>query len=156
MSLSDYEHVRSVAQRMDRWDAVRSEIHDQLHEQNQYALLTRIHLENNDVESALQTVQKDGSSGRYGGASLKMDVAEAAEDEYPEAAIELYTKRGRSLIADRGRGNYRQAAELFQRVKALYDQHEPGAWDDVLEALYDDELHRLPAARDEFEKADLL
>jgi len=154
--LSDYEHVRSVAQRMDRWDEVRSEIHDQLHEQNQYALLTRIHLENGDVESALQTVQKSGSSRRYGGASLKMDVAKAAEDEYPEEAIELYTKRGRSLIANRGRGNYRQAAELFQRVKALYDQHEPGAWDDVLEALYDDELHRLPAARDEFGKAGLL
>jgi len=155
-SLSAYKQVRSVAQRMNRWDEVRSEIYDQLHEQGQYALLTRIHLENDDVESALQTVQKSGSSRRYGGASLKMDVAEAAEDEYPEEAIQLYTKRGRSLIADRGRGNYRQAAELFQRVKALYDQHEPGAWNDVLEALYDDELHRLPAARDEFEKADLL
>jgi hypothetical protein len=155
--LSDYEHVRSVAQRMDRWDEVRSEIHDQLHEQSQYSFLTRLHLENGDVGAALNTVAKVDSGSRLSSnTSLKMDVAEAAEDEYPEAAIRIYTERGRSLIADRGRGNYRQAAEHFQRVKALYDQHEPGAWEDVLDALYDDELHRLPAARDEFDKADLL
>ncbi|MFB6231157.1 MAG: SWIM zinc finger domain-containing protein [Salinibacter sp.] len=156
-SLSAYKQARSVAQRMDRWDEVRSELHDQLREQGQYRLLTRIHLDNGDVEAALNAVAKINSTSRLSsGASLKMDVAEAAEDEYPEEAIELYRQRGRSLIADRGRGNYRQAAELFQRVKSLYEQHKPGVWDDVLDALYDDELHRLPAAQDEFEKAGLL
>jgi len=156
-SLSAYKQVRSVAQRMDRWDEVRSELHEQLRERGQYRLLTRIHLNNGDVESALNTVPKVDSTSRLSsGASLKMDVAEAAEDEYPVEAIELYTKRGRSLIADRGRGNYQQAADLFQRVKDLYDRHDPGAFSDVLDALYDDELHRLPAAQDEFEKAGLL
>jgi uncharacterized Zn finger protein len=83
-------------------------------------------------------------------------VAEAAEDEYSDEAIRLYTERGRSLIEERGRENYRQAANYFQRVKALYDEHQPGAWAGVIDTLYDDELHRLPAARDEFEKAGLL
>jgi uncharacterized Zn finger protein len=83
-------------------------------------------------------------------------VAEAAEEEYPEEAIQLYTERGRSLIAERGRDNYREAAKYFQRVKILYDRTQPGAFSDVLEVLYDDELHCLPATRDEFEKADLL
>jgi uncharacterized Zn finger protein len=83
-------------------------------------------------------------------------VAEAAEEDYPDEAIRLYTERGRSLIEDRGRENYRQAATYFQRVKALYDEHQPDAWADVIDTLYDDELHRLPAARDEFEKAGLM
>jgi hypothetical protein len=29
-------------------------------------------------------------------------------------------------------------------------------WTDVIDTLVDDELHRLPAARDEFQQADLL
>ena len=77
-------------------------------------------------------------------------------EEDPEEAIHLYTERGRSLIAERGRDNYREAAKYFQRVKALYERTQPGAFSDLLEALYDDELYRLPAARDEFEQAGLL
>jgi len=156
-SMSAYEKLRSVARKLDRWDEVRADLHDQLREQGNHTFLTRLHLENGNVESALNTVAKVDSTSRLSSStSLKMDVAEAAEDEYPEAAIRIYAERGRSLIADRGRGNYRQAAELFQRVKDLYDQHGPGAFSDVLDALYDDELHRLPAAQDEFEKAGLL
>lgn len=153
-----YERVRTVAQQMDRWDEVHSEIHDQLREQGNYGLLTRLHLADDDVEAALETVPKADSSfsWSYNRSSLSIDVAEAAEEDHPDEAIQLYTERGRSLIAERGRDNYRTAATLFQRVKALYDRTQPGAWSDVLDALYDDELHRLPAARDEFQKADLL
>lgn len=32
----------------------------------------------------------------------------------------------------------------------------PDAWETYIDQLYDDELHRLRAARDEFEKRDLL
>jgi uncharacterized Zn finger protein len=153
-----YERLRTVARHPDRWDAVQAEIHDQLREQDDYGLLTRLHLANDNIEAALEILPKaDASfSWSYDRSPLPIAVAEAAEDEYPDEAIRIYTERGRSLIAERGRDNYQDAAELFQRVKALYDRTQPGAWDDVLEALYDDELHRLPAARDEFEKADLL
>jgi uncharacterized Zn finger protein len=156
-SMTAYEDLRSVAQKLNRWDQVRADLHDRLREQGNYTFLIRLHLANSDVEAALNTMAKvDPGSRLSSSTSLKMDVAEAAEDEYPEEAIRIYAERGRSLIADRGRGNYRQAAELFQRVKDLYDQHELGPFSDVLDALYDNELHRLPAARDEFEKAGLL
>jgi uncharacterized Zn finger protein len=157
-SESAYQDLKSVAQDAGRWPEVQSEIHEQLREDANYALLTRLHLADDDVEAALETVDKaDRSfSWSYNRSRLQIQVAEAAEEEYPEEAIDLYIDRGLSLIAERGRKNYRQAAEYFQRVKALYDQHQPGAWADVLEALYDDELHRLPAARDEFEKAGLM
>ncbi|MFB6278528.1 MAG: SWIM zinc finger domain-containing protein [Salinibacter sp.] len=155
---SAYRDLQSVAQEAGRWPEVQSDIHDQLREQDDYGLLTRLHLANDNIEAALEILPKaDASfSWSYNRSPLPIAVAEAAEDEYPDEAIRIYTERGRSLIAERGRDNYQDAAELFQRVKALYDQHQPGAWDDVLEALYDDELHRLPAARDEFEQADLL
>jgi len=157
-SESAYERLRAVARRLDRWDEVQTQIHDQLREQGNYALKTRLHLADDDVEAALETVPKADSSfsWHYSRSPLPIAVAEAAEEEYPEEAIQLYTERGRSLIAERGRDNYREAAKYFQRVKTLYDRTQPGAFSDVLEALYDDELHRLPAARDEFEKADLL
>jgi len=155
---SAYERLRTAAQRLDRWDEVRTDLHAQLRDEGNYALLTRLHLADDNVEAALETVPKadQSFSWHYSRSPLPIQVAEAAEEEYPEEAIQLYTERGRSLIAERGRDNYRDAAELFQRVKTLYDRTQPGAFSDVLEALYDDELHRLPAARDEFEKADLL
>jgi len=157
-SESAYERLRSVAQQLDRWDEVQTDLHEQLRDEGNYALLTRLHLADDNVEAALETVPKADKSfsWHYSRSPLPIQVAEAAEEEYPDEAIQLYTKRGRSLIAERGRDNYRDAAKLFQRVKTLYDRTQPGAWSDVLEALYDDELHRLPAARDEFEKADLL
>jgi len=155
---SAYDHLRSVAQDAGQWPEVQSDIHEQLRDDGNYALLTRLHLADGDVGAALETVDEaDRSfSWAYNRSRLQIAVAEAAEEEYPDEAIRLYTDRGRSLIAERGRDNYRQAAEYFQRVKALYDEHQPGAWSDVIDALYDDELHRLPAARDEFEKAGLM
>lgn len=141
---------------MDQWDDIRSEIRDQLRDEGNYALLTRLHLAI-DVAAALEILPKADSSfsWHYRRSPLPIPVAEAAEEEHPEEAIRIYTERGRSLIAQRGRENDRDAAELFQRIKALYDRTQPGAFTDALEALYD-ELHRLPAARNEFEKADLL
>lgn len=152
-----YEPLRPLAQDLDRWDEVQSEIHEQLREQGAHALLTRLHLTDHDVGDALKTVRRTGTSSRYGGATLAMKVAEAAEDEYPDEAIELYRERARTLIADRGRDNYAQAATYMKRVKTLLereDRHD--TWKDRIEQLVDDELHRLPAGRDEFQKADLL
>jgi len=157
-SESAYEHLNIAAQRLGQWPDVQSDLHEHLREEGEYALLTRVHLADGDVEAALDTVDEADRSVTWGRnrSRLQIQVAEAAEDEYPDEAIRLYTERARSLIEDRGRENYRQAANYFQRVKALYDEHQPGAWADVIDTLYDDELHRLPAARDEFEKAGLL
>ena len=91
------------------------------------------------------------------GVSLLTEVADAAHDAHPDAAIALYEECAHRLIADRGRSNYRTAADLLVKARDLYEQqNEPDAWESFLDALYDDELHRLPAARDEFEKRDLL
>jgi uncharacterized Zn finger protein len=157
-SESTYQRLRADAQAVGTWDTVQSDVLDRLRENGDYALLTRLHLSDGDVQAALQTVDKVGSSPwQYGGASLRMNVADAAEETHPDEAIRLYTDRARSLIEQRGRSNYADAGDLLARVKTLYDRMDDlDAWQSFFDALYDDELHRLPAAQDEFEKRDLL
>lgn len=153
-----YEDLKSTAQALGKWDAVRSDIHDRLRENGDYALLTRLHLANDDVEAALDTVKHTASLSRRSTlTSLSLTVAEAAEEDHPKDAIQLYTTRAHALIDDRGRSNYAEAGDLLLRVKALYDRMDAlDEWQSFLDTLYNDELHRLPAAQDEFEKRDLL
>ncbi len=157
-SESAYEDLKSTAQALGQWDTVRAEIHDRLREQGDYALLTRLHLANDDVDAALDTVKHTSfSSWSSISTPLSLTVAEAAEDDHPKDAIRIYTDRAEHLIDERGRSNYADAADLLVRVRALYDRlNDTDAWDAYIDQLYDDELHRLPAAQDEFEKRDLL
>ena len=91
------------------------------------------------------------------GVSLLTEVADAARDAHPDAAIALYEECAHRLIADRGRSNYRTAADLLVKARDLYEKRDGlDTWQSFINALYDDELHRLTAARDEFEKRDLL
>jgi uncharacterized Zn finger protein len=157
-STQRYETLRAIAQELDRWDAVQASVHDELRDRDAFATLTRMHLNDGDVGRALDTHRNAGDgSWRYSGVSLTLNVAEAAEDDHPDDAIRLYRKRARALIDQRGRDNYADAARLMQRVKALYERmNQSDVWTDVIDTLVDDELHRLPAARDEFQQADLL
>ena len=84
-------------------------------------------------------------------------MAQAAGEARPEGAARIYDQLARGLIEDRGRKNYAEAASFMSRAKALFERKDrPGDWTDLIDQLYDDELYRLPAARDEFEKAGLL
>jgi uncharacterized Zn finger protein len=84
-------------------------------------------------------------------------VADAVRERRPDAAIALYEECARRRVAERGRSNYAEAADLLTKARALYeDTGRPEAAAAFLDDLYDEELHRLPAARDEFEKAGLL
>lgn len=156
-SPSAYRTVRALAQDLDRWDERRNAIHSELERRDHHGLLVRLHLVDDDVKAALDRLPRAGGDWRYGGRSLRVDVAQAAEDEHPESAIDIYHTRARSLIEQRGRSNYSDAADLMQRVKVLCKQHDwTDEWQDMIDRLVEDELHRLPAGRDEFQKAGLL
>jgi uncharacterized Zn finger protein len=76
---------------------------------------------------------------------------------HPDAAVALYEESARDLIDQRGRSNYADAADILTRAKHVYEATDAfDRWDNTLDSLYDEELHRLPAARDEFEKAGLM
>src|SRR5436305_14186000 len=57
-------------------------------------------------------------------------VAEAAEESYPDEAIRLYKSVVQRLIDGRGRENYQQATGYLIRVRRLYQkQGRESEWD---------------------------
>jgi uncharacterized Zn finger protein len=65
-----------------------------------------------------------GYGYRAGGAPshYQAQVAEAAEESYPDEAIRLYKIVVQRLIDGRGRENYQQATGYLARVRRLYQK----------------------------------
>ena len=151
-NVQEYETLRSIAQDLGCWEAEQSEIHNKLRGSSRVDSLARFHLSDGDIGDAVDLASREAISP-----SMQIRVASAAEDEYPEDAIDLYEREARRLIKGRGRGNYASAAKMMERAKALYESlGYDTLWEDTIEKLVEDQLHRLPAARDEFQKAGLL
>ena len=158
-SIETYEQVRRAAEPLEQWEDVRADLLEHLREAARPTLRVQIHLHEDDPESALDLVEPFAAQARTWafGVSFLSSVADAVAASHSEAATALYEECARRLIEERGRSNYAEAARLLRRARDLYEQRDEQAeWTAVLDALYDEELHRLPAARDEFEKADLL
>jgi uncharacterized Zn finger protein len=162
-SAGGFARVKEYAQTLGRWDTVRSQLLDRLHQDDQHGVLTRIYLNEGDVAEALETLRQQRAEGTPSGPfwsarsvpALMVEVAEAAEEEHPREAIRLYRERAEALIDQRGRGNYAEAARYLQRVKALHEQlDEMEAWTTLIEEVRDQDPH-LPAMTDEFNKAGL-
>ena len=160
--MSSYEPVRTAAKALDRWDAVRRTLLEGLRQQERYSTLTEIYLAENEIDKALETVhlkpQRARRFGFYGygpDASLKIRVAEAAEKSHPHDAIDIYLNVVLRLIEQRGRGNYAQAAEYLKRIQTAYlGLNEPERWQ-LLIAEIRESNKRLPALKDELNKAKL-
>jgi len=158
-SADAYDRVKAAAQALDCWPDVRTELFAFLDETQRPFLRVRLHLHDQHAEAALHVVEPFAGTDRATpfGVSLLAEVADAVRETHPDAATALYEECARRLIADRGRPNYRTAADLLVKAKALYAKNDDlDAWQSFLDALHDDELHRLPAARDEFADAGLL
>ena len=60
---------------------------------------------------------------------MALEVANAAEETRPRAALELYQQHAESLIAQQGRQNYQQACRYLATVRRLYERlGESEAW----------------------------
>ena len=159
-----YQELRELAQPLGRWNDLRANILSRLANEGQYDLLTEVYLEEKEIDLALKVVEQTRSSGRgpgWGwmyarvGRSLRMRVARAAEETRPREAIRLYTEAIERLIAARGRGNYIEAAQHLVRVRDLYHRlGEPGTWQTLIADLRE-QNRRLPALKDELNKAGL-
>lgn len=148
-NLENYRNLRVSAQRLEQWDSLRPGLVQKLEADQYWELVIEIALEERDVPRALECLPRE----RWGRQDLR--VARAAERDYPYAAIEIYNRLSDQLIADRGRGNYQEAATMLQRVKELYlQQGTPTEWDHFLTELRQRHA-RLPALMDELDKADL-
>jgi uncharacterized Zn finger protein len=153
-----YQEMRDLARSLGRWDEVRTATLARLTDGERYHLLTGIYLEEREVDRALESLEKIGMS-RWGWAlastQLRIQVARAAEEDRPREAIRLYRETVEQLIAARGRGKYAEAAGYLIRVRELYQRLEEGeAWQTLISNLRD-RNRRLPALKDELNKAEL-
>ena len=127
--LAYYQEIRLLAKVLNRWDNLRPILIAQLKKAGQTYLLIQIALDEKDVEEALVLLKTDqGNAGGYsyspfyGGPSLDIEVARAAEETFPRNAIEIYQRRIDRLISQRVRDSYKQAAQYLVRVRDLFNK----------------------------------
>jgi hypothetical protein len=113
------------------WSGLRPRLIQTLEQQNHWAALVSVYLDEGEVGQALAALakmeQQPGPSlSRYGyhaaPGHYHIQVAKAAEKHYPDEAIRLYKSVVQKLIDGRGRENYQQAVDYLSRVKQLYQK----------------------------------
>jgi uncharacterized Zn finger protein len=153
-----YQEMRELARPLGRWDDLRAAVLARLADEGRFGLSTEIYLEEGEIDRALEIVEQPGAP-KWGwaraGSPLRIRVAEAAEESRPQAAIRIYREAIERLIAARGRGNYAAAARHLIRVRDLYRRlGEAATWETLIADLRE-QNRRLPALRDELNKAGL-
>lgn len=130
-ALAYYQEIRQLARELDRWETVRAQLIDYLEKSQHASLLIQIALDEADIDKAIEMVKSEqkrrenyrygfGYSYGYGTNSIALEVAKAAEQSRPRAALEIYQQVAERLIDQRGRGNYQEACNYLTRVRELY------------------------------------
>jgi len=161
-SLDIYQELQKLASPLRQWDALRAQTLERLAQDPRYgSLLVECYLFENEVELALQALKqaeqnKAATWGTYGyDVPLRIRVAQAAEKDFPGAAIDLYMRTIVSLIDTRGRNNYRTAAQYLLRVRELYKRlGDPGRFTSLMQNLRDSNKN-LRALKEELNQAGL-
>jgi catechol 2,3-dioxygenase-like lactoylglutathione lyase family enzyme len=164
--LKRYQELRDLSERLDRWEGLRRELLAFLEQARNTSLLIQIALDEGDIDLALQrlqgTAKKDGYGytyidryGYYGYSDVAFEVARAAEETRPHAAIELYQQFAERLIAMRDRKRYEIACTYLVKVRALYEKLGEGeAWTSYVTALRE-QNRNLRALKEELANAGL-
>jgi hypothetical protein len=146
-----YRAVRSAAQIAgqpeDAWSDLRPRLIRTLEQQSRWVALVSIYLDEGEVDHALSALaEMERGSGSslpgYGHSyysapgDYRIQVAKAAEEEYPGEAIRLYKSVIQKLIDGRGRENYQQAIGYMMRIRMLYQkQGQEAEWDAYITTL---------------------
>jgi hypothetical protein len=149
-SLDQYQEIRTLARQVGRWETLRSELLGGLREQKLSGLLALIYLDDGEIDQALAAMRAGPVS-----ADIALKVAKAAEESLPQEALAIYRRQAEALVAQQGRDNYRSAAGLLTRVRAIYQATgEPELWTAYIAELR--ERHRrLRAFKEELAAAGL-
>lgn len=144
-TLSAYQEIRTLATDLKQWEEIGAQLIDFLHKKQNISLLISIALDEGEIDKAVELVKANGkqtlgSLYSYGSYyhlnTIALDVAKAAEETRPQAAIQLYQEYLERLIAIRGRENYKSASELLKKVRALYMRiGESEQWDNYITLL---------------------
>jgi len=150
--------ARSAARPLDREDEVVATLLDDLRDDARLSHRAQLSVYVGDVDRALSSARTilEHDIHSWSNDAL-LAVADFLCNRRPDAAIEIYDGLARRCIQRRGRSNYRTAATVLTHARSfLTDAGRTNDWTALIETLVNDELHRLPAAQDEFEKQDLL
>jgi uncharacterized Zn finger protein len=165
-SLKRYQELRDLSERLDRWEGLRRELLAFLEQARNTSLLIQIALDEGDLDQALQrlqgTAKKDGYGytysdhySYYGYSDVAFEVARAAEETRPHAAIELYRQFAERLIAMRDRKHYQLACTYLVKMRTLYEKLGEGeAWTSYVTALRE-QNRNLRALKEELANAGL-
>lgn len=163
-SLSSYQRLRLLCKQLGTWEKERESVLHALREQGKFATLTEIAVEEGDARRALEMLnmfeaqRKSDPTLYYANFTyqvLRLRVAEVAEKDYPEEAIQIYKEEAEALIARRGRTHYAEAAALLTRVRQLHSRlNRKDEWQKYIARLRQ-EHYRLPALQDELNQAGL-
>ena len=152
--LAGYQEVRELSGQLGVWEELRPQLLAGWSAAKEYHLLTDIHLEEGEIDLALESVKDRGPGSPYL-ADQMIRVALAASEIRPLAALDIYRQQAESLIEARGRENYQLACEHLTKVRDLYRQlSQDTAWADFIAGLR--ERHRrLPALKEELSNSGL-
>lgn len=153
-NIQDYGELQTIAQSLNQWENLRPQIIRDLQATENYELLTRIYLHDEEWILAWETLPKAESTFAYR-RPLDFTVAQTSHQVMPERAIPVYIKYARKAIANRKRDQYAVAASLLARVQTMYDQlGEIEKWEQLITDIRT-EFKTLRALKDELNKAGL-
>ena len=115
--MAGYCRLRTLGRQLGCWDRLHPELLSFLEQSGRTRLLVRIHLDENDLDRALELVTASGAVAD--GSPLAIEVARAAERSRPRDALDIYLPRIDHLIAARSRAKYAQACRYLRKVRAL-------------------------------------
>jgi len=153
--LAYFSAVRDAATDAECWDGVRAELLDELAEEGKTSTLIDIHLDEGDIMTAIPLLEQVRAQGRYMWQNKRVQVARAAEADYPLEAVALYRREASALIRQRGRKTYAAAARHLITVRRLLRENgQAKTWQQCF-AAFQAEVKSLPACKDEMRKAGL-
>lgn len=155
-TLAGYREARELATETGEWPTIRQDLMAMLAKDWPH-LKVQVHLDEGDLDDAIDELRRLdlGPAQRLYGNDLRLQVANAAVEDRPEVAIEIYLQLADELIDARGRDNYRDAATLLGRARNLFDRLDRfEEWEEHIARLRS-EHRRLPALQDELNQADL-
>lgn len=149
-----YAALKQAAQAVGAWEAVRPEIIRQLEHSEEFEVLVRAYLHDQEWDAAWDTLERVPRRSLQG-VPLDFEVAKRSRQARPQKAIPIYVAYARREIDRRNRGSYAQAAVYLSVVRDLYRQlGDEKSWQELIRGIRE-EFRRLPALQDELNQARL-